>query len=277
LKLSSFTTKLEVISAAAYLSRAFYGSAHPLGRNNKRNNFMKYYIFYFIVLSFLISACSSVPIKPLPETQRIPITIQPLNDLTSQYKLFQPSFDSLISVIFAPGIVEVFDPGNGQECRVFLYQNPIRILRPDDKITAQYQLSGDVELISYGSLKDIEDRIAIYSLFGLLGLSLSDNNDMAVCVQYRICLRDSKGDVVDNILVVGSSSGNPEEKSRIQLTSEANAVAACNFRGQLLKSLSKHGYDYQTKKISWISNKSAYNKCIEIVNNLLRQLTILKR
>ena len=223
-----------------------------------------------------MSACSSVPIKSLPETQRIPITIQPLTDLTSQYKLFQPSFDSIVSVILSPGIVEVLDPGNGQGCKVILYQNPVRIFRPYDKITAQYQLTGDVELISYGSSKDIEDRISTYALFGLLGLSLSDNNDMAVCVQYRIYLRDSKGDVVDTYLVVGSSSGNPEEKSRIQLTSEANALAAYNFCGQLLKSLSKLGYNYQMQKKGRISNESAYNKRIEIVNKLLRPNQALK-
>lgn len=233
---------------------------------------MKILILIFYSLFFIFISCSSVPVKPLLEQQRIPIRIQPFQDLTGQYKFLTPSFDSLMLIVSSPALIEVIEPDEYIKGYSYqrTYQNPIRLLGLGDKEKAKFQLTGEVELISYGPLKDIDSRIATYSLFGLFGLALSNNTDLAAYVQYRIFLNDSNGNTIDNFLVIGISSGDRTKKSRKQLMMEANLIAACNFKFQFIQSLSKQNISADFQTIKRFSDAQAVEYSLESMKNLMR-------
>jgi hypothetical protein len=215
-----------------------------------------------------------VNIVPLPENQRIPIRIQPLKDLTGQSQTFEPSFDTLITLLLAPGLIEVVEPYSNDPSRAMAdmsYQNPVRVLQTDDKTTPQYEFTGEIELISYGSSQDVKKQIAAYAMWGLWGLAaIGGSKDMVACVQYRIYLHDSKGVVIDNIVTIGVSSGNMKKKSRRQLTYEAISDAAGQFQIGLLKCLSKQGHKFDSQLIKWLSQREGNNKRTQIINSILR-------
>ena len=225
---------------------------------------------------FILSSCSPVivTLQPIPEQQRTLIKINQFEDLTGQYKYLNPSLDSLLSLTSSLPIIDVIDDDVRlrDEGDQLAYQNPIRLLHALDVGKAKYQVNGDVELISYGPVSNIEKRISAYAFLGLLGLALSRNNDMAAYVQYRIFIKDSNDNLLESILVSGISSDNPNVKSRKQLMFEANLLAAYNLQNRLIQFYIKNGLIADSQIIAHFSKREAINHALEYMINLLNPI-----
>jgi len=225
-----------------------------------------------VIFIFTFIGCASTSLPIIPDTQRIKVGIDSICDLTGQYHTISPTFDSLFYKVTFPSFIEVFDEVDPLDGHPTLkeYQNPMIPVHCNHNIKPKYRIEGDAELISYGSAKDIDDRITTYHFFGLLGLLLSKSNDMAVEIQYRFRIIDTSNTIIDSLLIIGISSGNPQEKSRRQMMSEANAAAVCELCEKLFYSILKHDHvAVDNKTIGRYCHGEALAKHIEIVQNLL--------
>ncbi len=233
---------------------------------------IRYYAVIMIAMFILVSCSSTVEtISPIPEQQRVPIEIKPFEDLTGQYKSIYPSFESLITHTSSLSMIDVIEEDDRlvDERHQVTYQNPIRLINSRDIEKANFQIDGEVELISYGPINNIDNKIAAYSFFGILGLAFSQDNDLAAYVQYRIFIKDSKGNLLERFLVSGLSSDDPNGKSRKQLMSEANLIAAYSFQSQLIQFFRKQGIDTKSQLINHFSKIYALKHALDYMNNIL--------
>lgn len=234
---------------------------------------MKRLLLVVSIIYFFLNSCSpiAVTVKPIPETERIPVLVQPFEDLTGQYKSLYPTMDSLIALTSSVPLINMVEPDDELKhvMRQVICQNPVRLLRINDEVMPKFSINGEVEIVSYGPIKDIDRRIATYSLFGLLGLALSGDNDLAAYVQYRIYLKDSEGNQIDSFLVVGISSDDPIKKSRKQLMLEANLIAAYNFQSQFIQCLMKQGINLISQDLAKFSEKRSVEHALAYMKDLL--------
>lgn len=246
-----------------------------LNYNFRKNGtmFMRYLKIGICSMCIFINSCTPVivAIDPIPEKERIQVLIQPMEDLTGQYKSVFPTMDSLITLTSSLSLVDMIEPDEelNHVMNQVICQNPIRLLRQGNNGMPKFKVSGEVEIISYGPLKDIDRRIATYSLFGLIGLAVSNDNDLAAYVQYRIYVKDSHDNQVDSFLVIGISSDDPYKKSRKQLMSEANLIAAYNFQSQFTQCLIKQGFNLITQNVDKFSEAKSVEHALAFMKNLL--------
>ncbi len=235
------------------------------------------YLLLIICTIFILSSCSpgNVTLQPIPEQQRTFIKINPFEDLTGQYKYLNPSMDSLISLTSSLPIIDVIDDDVRlrDEGDQVAYQNPIRLLRTYNVGKAKYQVNGEVELISYGPVSNLDKRISAYSFFGLLGLALSRNNDLAAYLQYRIFIKDSNDNLLESFIVSGISSDNPNSKSRKQLMFEANLIAAYSLQSRLIQFYIKNGLVAESQTIAHFRKQEVFNHALEYMLSLLNPNT----
>lgn len=204
----------------------------------KKNQNWKAYLV--IVLSFVVSACSTKPLKPIEENLRQTITIVPITDLTANYTSLPVPFDSAAMTALSSDFVEVIEPiGTGPELRV--YANPFRFIKSSLASKPSFTVRGEVERIAYEPASQIKKMVMTYALSGLL-VSGSDQ-DMGAFMQYRFYIYDAINAPIDSFVVVGASTGDRDKVSRRMLMAEANRVAACNFVSDLLLHL-KRKYDW---------------------------------
>ncbi len=233
---------------------------------------------YIFLQSFLFSiifgyiGCTTLPLKPLENDKKITIALDSLCDLTGQYRNLSPSMETLFPIALSPEYIEAieYDNVSGNNNSLKIYQNLLLPIQSNKSVSSTYKLKGDVELVEYGTAKDIDERIINFHYLGVFGFLLTNNNDMAAHVQYRFYLANASGIPVDSFLVMGISSGDPLLKSRRQLMGEANSFAMFELRQMLLHSIAdKNNINLDYKITDRFSDEHAATKRIELINELL--------
>ena len=166
---------------------------------------------------------------------RVNLFLPALVSYAADYPLMPVAFDSLARVILSDPYVVILGPDRLDQGRIMStkYQNPVLPIyqQQPDAIT----VVGEVERISYEPAEQVENRILSYALGGLLGLAASgQDGTMAACIQYRFSIKDFNNRTLDSFLIFGASSGHPNKRSRKELMTEANYIAASNFACQVV-------------------------------------------
>lgn len=195
-----------------------------------------------LLVALVLLGCASQPLKPIPLRERQIVQFDTLRDLTSQYPHLKPSFEILVKAAITRDFVLVPNHEKFTEHKFDICQIPLRAADDTTGEVPQFIVNGDVERISYEPARDIDDRITTYAFFGLLGLALSTDNDMAVFLQYRFYVSGQNSTPIDTFVVYGVAAGDPASVTRDRLAQRANGNASCLFAAQLVEGLARKGY-----------------------------------
>ena len=194
-------------------------------------------VSHFIWMSLILFGCGPAPLKPLADDLRHAVRFVQLTDLTGDYASISPSFDSLARTILSKDFVYTMKSVEARP-QVFYTPNPFRLAHEHFTNSPEFEITGDVERITYEPASRFKEFHHDYTVFESLGSLFSGRYEMGASIEYRFVISHPvDGTPNDTIVVTGFSSGEKSITSRRQLMHEANNVAAWNFGSSLLKVL----------------------------------------
>ncbi len=207
-------------------------------------------LYLISFLSILLFSCSPVILKPIPAEDRQSVYIYPLENLTNENTNAFVPYEKLCNTVINGELIDVIEKNFEGKIKIRTYPNPFRAITSADSSNAQFKIRGVCERLSYEPAEDVDDVIAKYAVFGILGIGYTkiSYNDMCLYSQYRIWILDNSSTVIDSFVTVGIAAGNREKISRKQLTNESNSNAAYRFGSKFTESIfKKHRYDLPSK------------------------------